>query len=210
MTELIQAALAALERYLPGPWLLVLLLAMAVIYIWYQYHQAKILRDRLSFEERKRESATEDLERILKNPHPSLIVAVTERAHIPISKRPRILVVDDEQGMCEVIGAVLSSEMPSLEIVFKANGVEALREIERQIPSLLIMDLIMPQLGGIGVLIEVKRRGWVFPTILISAYLTSEEEIAKRASAPLPRFELMPKPFGRHQLISAVKTALPS
>jgi CheY-like chemotaxis protein len=209
MTDLIRTILPTLEKYLPGAWMLVLLLAMAVVYMWYLYHRAKLLQDRILFEQRRREVATEDFERILKFSHlPSSQPDALRREEPPTVKRRRVIVVDDERSICEVIGEVLSAEISSLEIVLAEDGIEAMREIEKQLPSLLIMDIVMPRMDGIQVLLEIKRRGWKFPTILVSAYYLSKEALAKRADGLLPPYDLMPKPFEAEKLISAAKKAL--
>jgi DNA-binding NtrC family response regulator len=166
-----------------------------------------LIQDRLSFEERKRQVAAEDFERILKTPHARAVTSTDGGPDRTINTR-RIIVVDDERAICDVIGSILGSEIPNVQLVLAADGIEAGREIEKQKPSLLIMDIVMPRMHGFEVLAEVNRRGWRFPTIVISAYYSSMQEIEKHTNQRLPPLEFMPKPFEVDELVATVKKLL--
>ena len=49
-----------------------------------------------------------------------------------------------------------------------ADGVEAVEEIERKQPDLLLLDLLMPRQDGFFVLRHIKEKGYTFPVVIIS------------------------------------------
>ncbi len=59
---------------------------------------------------------------------------------------PKILVVDDDQGVREILQRLLASLG---EIVLAANGAEALEMIERRVPDVVVTSIQMPVIGGI-------------------------------------------------------------
>jgi DNA-binding NarL/FixJ family response regulator len=96
----------------------------------------------------------------------------------------RILIVDDHPIVRDGLRAVLSTE-PDLQVVGEAgDGVEALRRIEDLRPDVILLDLAMPQLDGVGVLQELRRRGSAPPVIVFTAFDTDERIVdAVRAGA---------------------------
>ncbi len=78
-----------------------------------------------------------------------------------------ILVVDDEDGIRELIAEVLSSEGYTVQSA--CNGRDALRVMESTIPALILLDLHMTVLDGFGFVRALVARGITVPTILVSA-----------------------------------------
>ncbi|HQE18191.1 MAG TPA: response regulator, partial [Aggregatilineales bacterium] len=62
----------------------------------------------------------------------------------------RILVVDDEQRMVDLIR--MNLEIEGFQVIEATNGVQALDEVRKHIPDLIILDIMMPQLDGFEVL----------------------------------------------------------
>ena len=84
-------------------------------------------------------------------------------------RRRRILVVDDEPLFRELYRTALRLE--GFEVTTASNGVAALRSIEENPPSLVILDVNMPCLDGWGVLNELSRSGATknIPVIVVTA-----------------------------------------
>src|SRR5437868_7409372 len=80
-----------------------------------------------------------------------------------LSKR-QILVVDDEPSIREILARVLTSA--GYDVVTAEDGFEALLQLRRAIPDVLISDLNMPQMSGFEFLSVVRRR---FPKISVIA-----------------------------------------
>ena len=89
----------------------------------------------------------------------------------------QILVAEDSLTQAIHIKHLLAAAGFGVETV--ANGVEALRAIERQAPDLLLTDLEMPEMNGLKLVEAVHRRfPWV-PVVLMTAF--GSDEVAARA-----------------------------
>src|SRR6187431_222522 len=77
----------------------------------------------------------------------------------PASERPpgknRILIVDDNQANCELLDAYLSGI--DCEIAFAADGKEALAQVTKFKPDLILLDVMMPKLSGFEVCRHIKQ-----------------------------------------------------
>lgn len=82
--------------------------------------------------------------------------------------KPKILVVDDERSHRQMIEAVLSAE--GYEIAQADNGQAAIDAVEEKFYDLVIMDIRMPELGGIEALKKIKTISPGIPIILMTAY----------------------------------------
>lgn len=70
----------------------------------------------------------------------------------------RILLVDDHALLREGVKALLASE-PGIDVVGEASdGLEAIREAERLLPDVILMDIAMPGLGGLEATLELRAR----------------------------------------------------
>lgn len=79
----------------------------------------------------------------------------------------RILVVDDEEIMRSALTAFVTGM--GHEAIAAGDGEEALAQILRQPPDVLVTDFRMPRLDGVALLAECRRRGLHFPVIFMSA-----------------------------------------
>src|SRR5210317_1178616 len=82
--------------------------------------------------------------------------------------KPKILVVDDERSHRKMIEAVLSAE--SYEIAQADNGQAAIDAVTEKFYDLVIMDIRMPELGGIEALKKIKTISPGIPIIIMTAY----------------------------------------
>lgn len=96
----------------------------------------------------------------------------------------RILVVDDHPIVRDGLLAVLSTQ-PDLQVVGEAgDGVEALRRAKELGPDVMLLDLEMPGLDGVGVLQQLRAEGTDLPAIVFTAFDTDERIVeAVRAGA---------------------------
>ncbi|MGI6721925.1 MAG: sigma-54-dependent transcriptional regulator [Anaerovoracaceae bacterium] len=86
-----------------------------------------------------------------------------------------ILVVDDEQDYCDVLRMILESKGYNVET--RNNGADALRCLELNNFDLVITDLMMPEMNGMDLLKEIKRRGVSAEVIVLTAYGTIERAV---------------------------------
>ena len=96
----------------------------------------------------------------------------------------RVLLVDDEQDIIEVIQDRL--EAYGFSVVTAGTGLEALQKLSREKFDGVFLDVKMPQMGGIEALEEIRKRDKKIPVIIITSSSTREaaiEAIDKGANA---------------------------
>src|SRR5215467_14922305 len=87
-----------------------------------------------------------------------------EAEHVPSLHQSHVLVVDDDSGVRETLMLLLTAA--GYETSAAGNGFEALQEIKKKTPAVLLCDLDMPRMYGLELLSIVRRR---FPEIAVIA-----------------------------------------
>ncbi|TLZ91057.1 MAG: response regulator [Methanobacteriota archaeon] len=119
------------------------------------------------------------------------------------SRRPGILVVDDDAGIRENIADLLSSE--NYEVVSAANADEAMRVLESQRIDLLLTDFQMPGRNGVELIEAARRANHRVPAILMTAYLYVFEQMDERRREGVT---LLRKPFDAEEILQTVAEKL--
>src|SRR5689334_6229756 len=78
-----------------------------------------------------------------------------------------ILVVDDDEGIRHVLNDILTEE--GYQVRLAADGSEALVEIAKREPALMLLDILMPRVSGVEVLAQLSSAGQHFPIAVITA-----------------------------------------
>ena len=78
-----------------------------------------------------------------------------------------ILIIDDD---LHVQHALASARVPPYVVHFASSGEEGLTEFERLRPDVVLLDVMLPQMGGIAVLRALKKRSPDVPVIMVTAY----------------------------------------
>jgi DNA-binding NtrC family response regulator len=114
-----------------------------------------------------------------------------------------ILVVDDDAD----IRAVLKDRLDSLNYqVFEAAcGREALDLLEKQNVQMVLLDVVMPDMDGLAVLSEIRKRGLDVTVLMISAYGTIEQAVQAMKHGA---YDFIPKPFEADHIALIVAKAL--
>jgi two-component system response regulator AtoC len=115
----------------------------------------------------------------------------------------KILVVDDEADIVEVIQDRL--EAYGFTVITAGSGVEALRKLSVEKFDGVLMDVKMPEMGGIEALEEIRKRDTRTPIIIITSSSTREaamDAIAKGAD------DYILKPFEWHELKARIQKVL--
>jgi two-component system sensor histidine kinase/response regulator len=117
----------------------------------------------------------------------------------------RILVVDDQSANIQIVGAVLGKL--GHEIIPASDGPTALKRVSLRIPDLILLDMLMPQMGGCEVCLELKANAaWKdIPVIFLSA--SDDKDLIVRA-LDSGGVDYITKPFNQAELISRVRTQL--
>ena len=121
-----------------------------------------------------------------------------------LDERPRVLIVDDEQSMREMLRIMIKTEGCDTETA--PRGEEAIKKLEAgERYSVVLTDLKMPGASGLDVLRAVKRHDPACQVVLMTAFATAETALeALREGA----YDYMIKPFKRDQAVSVVRRAL--
>lgn len=119
-------------------------------------------------------------------------------------KRSSILIVDDDSGVRDSIGAVLRDE--GYDVSIAHDGAEALDKAAAKRPDLVLLDVWLPGMDGIQVLEHLREGHADLPVIVISGH--GNIETAVRATR-LGALGFIEKPFSIEGLLEAVSGALP-
>lgn len=115
---------------------------------------------------------------------------------------PRILIVDDEEGIRDLVSMYLEKE--GFEVNSAPDGQAALRKIEENDYDLFIVDVMMPKLDGFGLLREIRRFSDK-PVIMLTA---KGEEYERVLGFELGCDDYVVKPFSPRELVHRVKVLL--
>ena len=117
----------------------------------------------------------------------------------------KILLVDDEADILEIVGYNLSSE--GYQVITASNGVEAIEKAKKYKPQLIILDVMMPEMDGIEAC--EKLRGIPDLSNTIITFLTARgEDYSQVAGFDAGADEYITKPIKPKVLVSKVKALL--
>ena len=116
--------------------------------------------------------------------------------------RQKILIVDDDENISELISLYLTKEFYDTRIVY--DGEAALREFESFQPNLILLDLMLPGIDGYQVCREIRQR-YNTPIIMLSA---KGEVFDKVLGLELGADDYIIKPFDSKELVARVKAVL--
>jgi DNA-binding response OmpR family regulator len=116
---------------------------------------------------------------------------------------PRILLVDDEAAITDGLAPFLLRSGFTVECA--ANGLQALASLNATRPELMILDVLMPILGGREVLRRMRSSGDWTPVILLTQVgESSERAMALEEGAD----DYLNKPFDPHELVARIRSVL--
>lgn len=116
--------------------------------------------------------------------------------------RERILVVDDEAGIRELVGTYLRNE--GFDVDEARDGEEALQRFRSQTFDLVVLDLRLPGIDGYDVLREIRRDSAVYVIVLTAR----SEEADKLIGLELGADDYVTKPFSPRELVARVRAVL--
>ena len=120
-----------------------------------------------------------------------------------MAEESNILVVDDERGIREGCRRILISEGYTVDVA--ENGEEGLKLVKSKSFDLILVDLMMPVMGGLEMMEEVRKFDPEIIMIVITGFATIETAVdAMKHGA----YDYMPKPFAPDQVIAVVNRGL--
>lgn len=114
----------------------------------------------------------------------------------------KILIVDDEHEIADLVEVYLQNE--NYKVLKFCNASDALACVERETPSLAILDVMLPDMSGFT-LCQKIRENHLFPIIMLTARV---EDMDKIMGLTLGADDYITKPFNPLELVARVKTQL--
>ncbi|AEV96043.1 response regulator YycF [Pediococcus claussenii] len=115
---------------------------------------------------------------------------------------PKILVVDDEKPISDIVKFNLTKE--GYDVVTAYDGEEALALVESEKPDLILLDLMLPKIDGLEVARQVRAKHNI-PIIMVTA---KDSELDKVVGLELGADDYVTKPFSNRELVARVKANL--
>ncbi|HAE83007.1 MAG TPA: DNA-binding response regulator [Ktedonobacter sp.] len=117
----------------------------------------------------------------------------------------KILVVDDEPVLVETIAYNL--EQAGYQVTTAADGASALQAARREVPDLIILDIMLPEMDGLEVCRQLRRESSTATTPIMMLTAKSDE-IDKVVGLEVGADDYVTKPFGRRELLARVRALL--
>ncbi|MFQ5944324.1 MAG: response regulator transcription factor [Anaerolineales bacterium] len=114
----------------------------------------------------------------------------------------RILVVDDEPNIVDLVTMYLEQEGYRVESAF--DGAQALEQIQELEPALVVLDLMLPEVDGF----EVCRQTRVHSDVPIIMLTARDDDVDKIVGLELGADDYLTKPFNARELVARVKAIL--
>ena len=117
----------------------------------------------------------------------------------------KILLVDDETVLVETIAYNL--EQAGYIVITAADGASALEAVRREVPDLIVLDIMLPEIDGLEVCRQLRREDSTahIPIMMLTA---KTEEIDKVVGLEVGADDYVTKPFGRRELLARIRALL--
>jgi CheY-like chemotaxis protein len=117
----------------------------------------------------------------------------------------KILVIDDSRVIRKTVRDMLPEG--DFEVIEAKDGLEGIQFVEKEHPSLIMLDFILPKMSGWDVFQQIQAHPdfQKIPLVLMSG---KKEEVTSKISEPFEFFEFIEKPFDRIVLADAIRVAM--
>uniref|UniRef100_UPI00404B0884 response regulator transcription factor n=1 Tax=Flavobacterium sp. TaxID=239 RepID=UPI00404B0884 len=120
-------------------------------------------------------------------------------------KEIKILLVDDEQDILEIVGYNLTQE--GYNVFTASNGKEAIQVAKKELPHLIIMDVMMPEMDGIEACEQIRKMPEL-ANVIITFLTARSEDYSQVAGFEAGADDYIAKPIKPKVLVSKVKALL--
>jgi DNA-binding response OmpR family regulator len=118
---------------------------------------------------------------------------------------PRILVVDDEEDVVDLLRLVLAKK--GFEVHAAASGMEGLARAQSTLPDLIVLDIMMREMDGWEVLklLKLDDRTRAIPVVIVSARVEPKDKIRGLQEGAI---DYVTKPFAVRDIVHKIEAAL--
>ncbi len=113
-----------------------------------------------------------------------------------------ILVVDDEPNLVDLIRMTLERE--SYQVIEADNGYKAIQRLREELPDLVLLDVMMPEMDGLETLKEIRAFSNI-PVIMLTVRATEQDKVR---GLELGADDYIAKPFSHRELVQRIKAVL--
>ena len=115
---------------------------------------------------------------------------------------PHLLLIDDEAPLCESLAYSLRKE--GYEVSTATDGQSAIKQFHKQVPDVILLDLMMPEVDGM----EVCWRIRAFSNVPILMLTAKDQDIDKIRGLEAGADDYVTKPFNTSELLARIKAVL--
>lgn len=119
------------------------------------------------------------------------------------TNKKRILIVEDEPSLIFTLRDTLENEEYAVTVA--ENGQDAMEMLEKNVPDLMILDIMLPGMSGFDVCKNVRSKNHSFPIIILTA---RDQEIDKVTGLNIGADDYITKPFGVKELLARIHARL--
>ena len=119
---------------------------------------------------------------------------------------PSVLVVEDDPVDRELLASLVLATWPDARLGVAPNGFEALLVIGRDVPDIVISDIVMPHMDGLEMLRQLARSQLKLPRLLVAVSALKPAQVRKMGGLP-PRVLFIAKPIEPEVAVAALASA---
>lgn len=116
----------------------------------------------------------------------------------------KILIIEDDAAFAETLASSLEPE--GFQVLSATDGAEGFRKAVTENPDLVVMDLVLPSMGGLEICRKLREKGDSVPIIILTGQ--KKEEIDKVLGLELGADDYLLKPFGIREFLARVNAVL--
>ncbi len=131
------------------------------------------------------------------------MTASAEETHVLKTDDIRLLIVDDERSICEILGQYL--RLKGYGVVIAKSAEEAVKIIKQEKIDLVLSDIKMPGMSGVELLKWIREYNRILPVLLTTGFPTLDSAIEALKSGA---FDYLTKPFHLEEIGEKIKRAL--
>jgi DNA-binding response OmpR family regulator len=115
----------------------------------------------------------------------------------------RILIVEDQADLAD--GLEINFKKEGYTVLKASTGEEALKLVTRELPDLMVLDVMLPGMSGLDVCRELRSKSIEIPIIMLTA---KSDEIDRVVGLEIGADDYMTKPFSLRELLARVRVRL--